>query len=143
MEKYINKETIIKNEIYKLFEPLLICPLCQNIYINPIICMKCQIAYCKICVDKWKKKNNKKCPNNCEAPEYNNCFSKYEILKKLKFICSGCNKEIGYNEAEIHHISCCPDKTSADKKLKMKKLMPEEVEKFRKEGLEIIYIISK
>ena len=144
MENYINKDTIILNEVYKIFEQSVICPLCQNIYIKPVICMKCQSVFCKRCIENWSK-NDEKCPNKCEAPQYNDCLTKYDILSKLIFNCVGCDKEIKYNDAEKHHNSCCPGKTSADmnkkknQKEKMKKLSIEDIEKYKKEN-EIEYI---
>ena len=139
MENYINKDTIVQNEIYKLFESSVLCPLCKNIYINPVICIKCQNSYCKKCIDNWSK-NEKTCPNKCEAPEYNNCLTKNEILSKMKFNCVGCDEEIKYDEAEKHHNSCCPNKTNADmnkkknQKEKIKKLNVEEIEKYKKDN---------
>ena len=56
METYINKDTIIENDIYKSFESSVLCPLCKNIYIKPVICMKCQNVYCKRCIDECTKK---------------------------------------------------------------------------------------
>ena len=148
METYINKDTIIENDIYKSFESSVLCPLCKNIYIKPVICMKCQNVYCRRCIDECTK-NGEKCLNNCDPPEYNNCLTKKDILSKLKFNCVGCGEEIGYEEAENHHKSCCPEKTSADinkkvtKKEKMRKLSIKEIEKFKKEGKEIEYITGK
>ena len=145
MESYINKDTIIENDIYKLFQSSVTCPLCQNIYIKPIMCIKCQKVYCKRCIDNLNQ-NEKKCQSKCESPEFKNCIAKNDILTKLKFVCVGCNEEIGYDEAEKHHNSCCPDKTSADMvdknegltNMKLKRLTSEEIEEFRKNGEEVI-----
>ena len=51
MESYINKDTLIESEVTKLLKSSLICPLCNNIYINPLMCMGCQKTYCKKCID--------------------------------------------------------------------------------------------
>ena len=145
MESYVNKDTIITNQIYEMFESSVICSLCKNIYIKPVMCIKCQNVYCQRCIDNWNK-NEKKCPNNCEVPEYNNCIAKNEILSKLKFTCVGCNKEIDYNNAENHHELCCPGKTSSDMiktqitKSKFKKLTADEINELKNKGEEMIYI---
>ena len=145
METYINIDTIVQNDIYKMFQSSVICPLCKNIYIKPMLCINCQKVYCKRCIDNWSK-NEKKCPNDCEDPQYNNCITKNDILSKLKFYCVECYDEIEYNNAEDHHNSCCPNKTSADMEKfqlgqsKFKKLSPEEINKFKKKGEEIAYI---
>ena len=144
MEKYINNETVIEDETFKVLKSSVICPLCKNIYINPVMC-KCQSVYCKRCIDNWNKDNNK-CPNNCENPEYQKCLFKNEFLFKLKFYCVGCDKELAYNEAESHHNSCCPNKTSGDmdinkkRKSKLVKLSPDEVSALRKKGNELTQI---
>ena len=147
MEEYINKDTIIENEVYKMFQSSVICPLCKNIYIKPILCINCQKVYCKRCIDNWSK-NEKKCPNGCEDPQYNNCMTKNDILAKLEFYCVGCNKEIEYNNAEEHHNSCCPGKTSSNmikcenEKKTFQKLTAQEAQKFITEGKEITFITS-
>ena len=79
--------------------------------------MKCQNVYCKKCIDNLSEKNEK-CPNNCDSPTFQNCLGKKEILSKLYFSCVGCGKEIPYDEAEKHHTSCCPNKTSSNLKKK-------------------------
>ena len=145
METYININTLVDNEVSKAFRSLVICPLCKNIYIKPIMCNKCQQVYCQKCIDKWSDEN-RECPNNCEDPTYQNCIFKNEILSKLKFICVGCEQEIYYDEGKNHHKECCPDKTSEDmkkKKPKIQRLQPEEVEKYTNEGNEIEYITCK
>ena len=148
MEKYVNNDTVIDNEMFKIFKPSVTCPLCKNIFIKPVM-SKCQNVYCKNCIDNWSK-NNTKCPNNCcEEPEYQNCIFKNEILSQLKFYCVGCGKELAYNEAENHHNSCCPNKTSADmdkskkkKKFDLIKLSPDEVKKLTDKGKELTNIFS-
>ena len=148
MENYINNDTVIENDIFNILKSSVTCPICKNIYIKPVMCLKCQNAYCQRCIDNWSKKYNA-CPNNCGKPEYQDCPFKNEILFKLKFYCVGCDKELAYNEAECHHNSCCPNKTSIymadkkNKKLTIKKLLPDEVQKLIKKGENIDEILSK
>ena len=33
MEKFINEETVVNNEIYQVFKDSVICPICSNILI--------------------------------------------------------------------------------------------------------------
>jgi hypothetical protein len=144
MEEYINNDTLIENEISKMLKPQLTCPLCNNILIDPLMCMVCQKAYCKKCIDNSINKD-KKC--SCENPNYQKYLSKIEMLSSLKFICVGCGKDITYNEAQKHHDSCCPGKTSKDMKInktpkesRIKKLDSEEMSKLKKKGKKIEYI---
>ena len=149
MESYVNNETLIESEISKLLKSSIICPLCKNILINPVICLICQNTYCKKCIDNWSL-NNSNCPNKCDNPNYQKSLGKIDILSKLQFTCVGCGLEIPYLEAEKHHISCCPDKTSKDmnshqtpKGPRLKKLKSEEVNNLKKEGNEVTYLTSK
>ena len=145
MEKYINNDTLIEDDIAKLFKSTVICPICKNILINPFICLKCQSVYCKKCIDNWSE-NNEKCPNNCENPEYQKCLGKNEVLSKFKFTCVGCHAEIEYNNAESHHSTCCPEKTSegfTKRKSKIKRLTSEEAKQLTDKGNEMNYIKGK
>ena len=69
------------------------------------MCMKCQNVYCKNCIDKWNKKDNR-CTNRCENTNYQKSLDRNDILSKLKFKCVKCDGEIEYNNVENHHNSC-------------------------------------
>ena len=105
MEKYINDDLVIKNEMYKVFKDSIICPICLKILINPLMCMKCQKVYCKKCIEQWERRDNK-CPNRCQSPNYQKSLEKNRILSNLKFKCINCEDEIEYNNVETHHNSC-------------------------------------
>lgn len=138
MEKYINDDLVIKNEIYNFFKDSITCPLCLKIFINPLMCMKCQNVYCKKCIDEWEKKNNT-CPNRCENPNYQKSIGKQELLSKLKFKCINCDEEIEYDNIEKHYNSC-KSKTNTKK---IKKLSQDELKKLDKEKEDMVYITSK
>ena len=142
MEEYINKETVIKNDIFKLFDESVTCLICKNILINPVMCMNCQNVYCKNCTEKWSKENQK-CPNGCDNQNYQKCITKNEILSKLKFKCAKCGDEILYDDAKKHHDSCDSNNINVDeiKTLKVPKiarLTSEEIERIKGEGIEYI-----
>ncbi len=148
MEEYINNDTIIKEEIYNLFKNTIICSLCKNILIDPVMCMQCQDVFCKKCLEK---NNENKCPKGCNENKIQKCIGKNDILSKLKFKCVGCSKAILYNEAINHHESCCPGKKSSDivkdsesnqtpNGRKIERLSSEEIEELKKDGKEILYI---
>ena len=143
MEEYINNETIVKDTIYNLFKDSVICGLCNNIFINPIMCMKCQNSYCQKCLDK----NNKVCPNNCNEPNFNKCLSKIDILSKLKFKCKKCGIEYLYHEIKNHSDSCnssnIPSSIEEKKEPKLKKISVDEIDQIKKKGKEVEYITGK
>ena len=125
MEEYFNSKTIIEDEIYKAFKETVTCPLCKNILIEPLICMKCQKIYCKKCINNLDL-DNKKCPNNCIEPFFENCLGISEILSKLKFKCEKCEKQIEYNDAQNHY------------KFHLRNLSEEEIQKIRKDSFDKI-----
>ena len=144
METYVNCDTLIENEVSKILKLTLTCPICNNIYINPVMCMKCQKTYCKKCIDD-SDNQDRKC--SCDNPNYQISIDKNYLLSQLKFICVGCGIEIQYNEAQKHHDSCCPDMTSKSmnfnnisRKPKIKRLKIEEMSNFQRKGDNITYI---
>ena len=133
MENYINEETVVNNEIYQVFKDSVICPICSNILINPMMCMKCQNVYCKKCSDDWSKKNDK-CPNRCDNPNYQRSLEKNNILSKLKFKCEKCGEQIFYENVQKHVDNCQPTKNINVRQRRMKKLKKEDIEKINKKG---------
>ena len=148
MEELINVDTIIKDDLYNIFKDSIICPLCSNILINPVMCLTCQKVYCKRCIDKWSE-SNQKCQNGCENPNYQKNIGKNDILSKLKIKCRKCEK------ISKHYDTCTPEqipaeednkieeKISQQKEQKFKKISKEEIDNFKKQGKDIMYITSK
>jgi hypothetical protein len=140
MEKYVNEETVVKNELYESLKDNIICQICQCLMIEPIICLNCQNYFCKNCVESWKAKSNL-CPLNCENPIYKNVIGKNNLISKLKFKCiKGCGEEILYDNIKEHYNSNCVKKESQEK---IKFLTAGEAEKLTKEGKQIEYMSSK
>ena len=150
MEKFINIDTIIKNDIYNDLKEYIICPLCFNILINPIICMKCQKVYCKNCISFWNKKNVK-CPNFCNNPNYQNCFEKRDILSALYFKCTKCKNNINYDDIKNHYtIHYGNTKSAEDLNDRIEKIAPnikriseKEADLFKQKGKKIKNATSK
>ena len=151
MEDFIREDTIVEDAIYLCFKDSVICPICSNILINPVMCMKCQNVYCKKCIDGWSKKDYK-CPNRCENPNYQRSLEKNNILSKLKFKCQKCGEEILYDNAKSHIDSCKQndnflkiDNNIEDNNLRrkrMKKINKNEIEKMEKKD-KLAHITSK
>ena len=144
MEKYINDNTVVDDEMYKAFKDFVKCPVCHNILINPMMCMGCQKAYCKKCVNEWSK-NDDRCPTRCKNPTYQKSLEKNNMLSKLKFKCEKCGEKVDYESIEKHMEICDKDninniKKSEEKnnninninKQKIKKIEKHEVERLTK-----------
>jgi hypothetical protein len=150
MEEYINLKTVIKNEIYNTFEGFIKCPLCSGIIINPVMCMKCQNAFCKKCAEDWSRKDSK-CKNGCLEPNYQKCLGKKDILSKLAFKCQKCQSEFQYDDAEKHSKNCEPkaqiitplSNNTKTPQPKMEKLSEFEVDELKKNGIDILSVTGK
>jgi hypothetical protein len=142
MEKLVNNNTIVKNDIYNLFKDDVTCFLCKSIYIDPIMCMNCQSVYCRKCIDQWSKEN-KCCPKNCDNAQYKDCLGKKDILAKLNFKCEKCGNMIKYDEAKNHENSCTPGTPTPTGKSKMEKISSDAMNILINQGKEVTYITGK
>ena len=120
MEKYINDNTVVDAEIYKVFKDFIKCPICHNILINPIMCLGCQKAYCKKCIDEWSK-NDDRCPTRCKNPTYQKNVEKNNMLSRLKFKCEICGEKVDYDSVEKHMEICDKDNMNNIKKKRRRK----------------------
>ena len=116
MEKYVNKETLIKNDVFKsLPEDLIICPICFLPMIEPVMCLSCLNHFCKNCSEGWKKKS-KTCPNGCENAILKTEIEKNRLITKLKFKCiKGCGAEILFTDIKNHYNSNCLENKEKEK----------------------------
>ena len=105
IQEYINEETVINDDIYKAFNDSVICQICKNIIIEPMMCMHCQNVYCRQCINKWRI-INAKCPLRCINPNYQISHDIAKILSNLKFKCKNCNNIFNYNDMKNHLTGC-------------------------------------
>ena len=127
MEKFINEETIIKNEIYESLKKNIYCSLCNLLMIDSFECSYCYYVFCKICFE-FSKKENGNCPF-CKKPFKNENIQRNSCITKMKFKCiKGCGIEILFNDIENHYNTDC-----LSKKVKIKILEGKEKEKYIKE----------
>ena len=104
--EFINEDYIIKDALYECFKDSIICPICSEIIVRPVMCMNCQKAYCKRCIEHWNNMKNY-CPNKCNNPEYKKCILVGNILSKLNFKCKDCSNIVNYDKMERHALSKC------------------------------------
>ena len=115
LKKYIKKCQIKnynqKNLIGKETKEDLICPICFYILKNPISCSdnKNSHSFCKDCIDKYLKENNK-CPTCKLIFGYKINNDIIHDLNNLSFQCEfkneGCNDIIPYSDY-LNHINNC------------------------------------
>ena len=111
MEKYINEDTIVKNELYDLFKDNIKCSNCSRLMIEPSICLGCQNTFCKKCIEECKTTSSGSCPNKCENSTINDVIGKNKFITKFKFKCiKGCGEEISYDNIQNHYNTDCLSK---------------------------------
>ena len=140
MDKYINEDTIIKNETYELFKDMILCKKCKNLLIEPSMCTNCQNQFCQNCIDK-KKIKKIKCPI-CKKCNFNEINEKNRLIKKFKFKCiKGCGEEILFDEINNHYKNSCKKKIIRNLEILTKEQVAEIKKKKKKQ--EIKYLTSK
>lgn len=78
-----------------------ICPICNEIFNQPIKCSKCSNNYCINCIKDGD--NNQKC-KNCGGNEFeNNLDFLYELMSTLKLYCNKCQKTLDYTSSLSHY----------------------------------------
>ena len=154
MEKYINDNTIIKNDTFESFSELIYCQICFCLMIDPVMCFKCQNNYCKNCIESWKEKSDI-CPNQCKNPIFINVIEKNRVITKMKFKCiKGCGAEILFDDIKYHYSSNCLEnikqkdkkkEKDKNKSRKIKLLTTEEVAKLKRKNkyIELEHFNSK
>ena len=108
MEKseYFTEDSIVKDELYKSISSLIICPLCNKIYEEPMVCNNCNKVYCNKCLEE----RGNICPNGCQDSQLLKCVTKNELLSQLKYKCKNCCEEITRNNLNSHLESNCTHK---------------------------------
>jgi hypothetical protein len=129
LDDYIKEENIVKNETYEALKDLIICPICECLMIEPMLCTKCQNTYCKKCIDSWKKKGGS-CPNRCNS-EIQKVIQKKNLISKIKFKCiKGCGAEILFDDLEKHYSTNCILKKKNFKKIDKKDIKDNQKVKY-------------
>ena len=129
MEKYANKGSIVKNEVYDLFKDLIICPICDSLMIEPVICLNCQNSFCKKCI----RALDDNCPLKCSNSNFKDVNDKDNFISKCKFKCiNNCGKDILFNNLKNHYENCNPNN-----KNKIRALSRNQFEENNYEGIQI------
>ena len=88
------------------------CTICYKVLLEPIECTQCETAYCKGCIDLWKKESRNRCPLKCEKAQYRELhrYVKNSLYKKRFFCkkdqCKYKKEHLPYQEA-LKHLKDC------------------------------------
>ena len=136
MEKYANEENIVKNEVYEAFKDSIVCPVCNSLMIEPVICIYCQTEFCKKCSKELKDKGDN-CPLKCSVFNIKDVNPKKNLISIFKFKCiNGCGEEILFNDIKNHYKNCNPNKK------KIKVLSTKKVVEYRKSNNKEIPLLT-
>ena len=98
---------VIKDEFFNSVKDEVICSICFDIKVDPIMCTNCQNSYCSKCIKSWNSKSFK-CPFQCDSPKYNVARVVKNLICKLNFRCkNGCDKIIPFEKVDSHNEFEC------------------------------------
>ena len=100
-------EYLIEDDFFKSIKEEVICTICLDIKIEPIMCTKCQNSYCSKCIKNWEKKSSE-CPFKCPSPSYITARVVKNLICKLNFRCkNGCDEIIPFEKFQAHNEFEC------------------------------------
>jgi WD40 repeat protein len=92
------------------FKEILKCSICLNIYIEPRMCGKCQIIYCKKCIYKWINEKNGKCPTHgSEFIDSDLTIPHKNMLNAIQFKCPSLSSQckfLTFEKLKLHLENC-------------------------------------
>ena len=111
----------MKEDFMEMLKKDLVCPICLDIFQNPVL-DKCGHIFCKKCI-LIHLKTKETCPLNNEiisGSPFRKIFLINNFLEKIKFECSTCKKKISYNETKKikRHKKNCLKRIKFQKKTK-------------------------
>ena len=102
IESYFDENSLIEDEYYNGIKDSIKCKYCNNILKSPMMCEKCQWAFCNNCTEEIQNDNHK-----CENPSYIENKLANSLLGNLKYLCKNCKCEIKQSDIENHLIKKC------------------------------------
>ena len=112
-DEYFSDDCIIKDQIYLNIKDLITCPLCNKILKEPYMCIECQNAYCKKCLENYS--NLKKCPHDNKNVKFSHSIQSNDLLSKLRYKCKNCNKEVNQTDIQSHLKTNCKQTDEIEK----------------------------
>ena len=99
-EPYFDDDCLIENEYYNDIKDIIKCNYCSQILKEPMICLSCQLPFCKKCTKNAAKKKN--IYHKCKKPKYDENKNVINTMAKLKYLCKNCKMEIKKENIEEH-----------------------------------------
>lgn len=102
---------ISKDRFYNLEDDHFDCVICQQVVINPKICVFCNNLFCKFCITEWKKKKPFcpfKCNKSSEMQIGDIPASIKNLYESLRVKCSreDCDEVVSLKELVKHEMNC-------------------------------------
>jgi len=98
-------------ETCKEYASELICFICSNFLIDPILCDECQIIFCSSCILKWTQDSSGICPKGCKFKQRSISKVIRNLLNKIKLKCknmvNGCKEILNYDDYFNHLNNLC------------------------------------
>ena len=101
----IQDSQILNFEFYQEIQDDISCIICSKILCNPVMCVKCENAFCKNCIIGWKLKKDV-CPLNCTPLEFKEIsLSLKKLLNKVLVKCpNDCSVSL---QDYFKHLQLC------------------------------------
>lgn len=98
--KFRINDVVNKEEVNDLED--CVCSICHCFVCNPNKCLSCMSNYCEDCVKDTNGEIKIKC-QKCKGENFEqNLNLLYDLMHKIKFNCTNCNKVISYEESINH-----------------------------------------
>ena len=145
LNNYFDDDCLIKDDVYNNVKEMVKCKYCNNILKEPMMCNKCQGAFCKNCIDELDEENHK-----CQNPTYAKHAMAISLLGTLKYRCKNCQMEIKKQDIKNHIEKGCVRNANPTKlmdafqrKVSLRKVDSSEIKEFPERNIKVNHISGK
>ena len=142
---YFDDKSLIEDDFYSAIKNLIKCKYCHNLLKEPMMCTKCQGAYCRNCIEELGNEEHA-----CENPEYDKNLNAISLIGQLKYLCKNCKAEIKKADIEKHiKEGCIRNEKSSQlinelyRKQTLRKLKKDEIKTLSDQNKNVNHISSK
>ena len=145
LTKYFDDNCLIEDDVYNSMKDLIKCNYCNKILKEPMVCTKCQKAFCRSCTVKLEEENHQ-----CVNPTYTNNEIINLMLGRIKYRCKNCQMETKKEDIKSHINKGCirnenPTKLmeAFNRKAQLRKVEDSEIKEFPKRKIKVNHISGK